>query len=313
MQVPSLKAHGRRHLGGAFAAMIFVGASWGANVPISKVLLQHFDLVPMSALRTSVAGLVVALLLLAVEGARSLRIRLALGRFLALGLMMASFFTVYTVGILYSNPISAAAVQVAGPLVSAVTVWLVTGQRFDPGFGTALLLTVLGGAILASGSLLGKGHVTLGGGEIIVLASNALWTLYSIKAQAWFDRESQLHRTYVANVSAMGWMIALAAVLVGFGWAHSPFVPHNLWIWSQFAIIGIFSSGFGGYFWNIGASRLGVAVASLWVNLVPFFAVLWSVLYGFTPNAYQIGGGLVALSGVVYMQWRKLSTMRPAT
>jgi hypothetical protein len=29
------------------------------------------------------------------------------------------------------------------------------------------------------------------------------------------------------------------------------------------------------------------------------------------PNAYQIAGGLVALSGVVYMQWRKLGTARP--
>jgi drug/metabolite transporter (DMT)-like permease len=307
-----MQAQGR-HLGGAFAAMIFVGASWGANVPISKVLLQHFDLIPMSALRTSVAGLVVALLLLLVEGARSLRIRLAPGRFLSLGLMMASFFTMYTVGILYSNPISAAAVQVAGPLVSAATVRLVTGQRFDPGFGTALLLTLLGGAILASGSFLGKGQVTLGGGEIIVLASNALWTLYSIKAQAWFDfRESQLHRAYVANLSAMGWMIALAIVLVALGWSHSPFGVSGLWIWGQFAIIGVFSSGFGGYFWNVGASRLGVAVASLWVNLVPFFAVLWSILYGFTPNAYQIAGGLIALTGVVYMQWRRLSAMRPA-
>ena len=53
-----------------------------------------------------------------------------------------------------------------------------------------------------------------------------------------------------------------------------------------------------------------MAVASLWVNLVSFFAVLWSMAYGFVPNAYQIVGGLVALSGVVYMQWRKLGATR---
>ena len=52
--------------------------------------------------------------------------------------------------------------------------------------------------------------------------------------------------------------------------------------------------------------QAGVAVASLWVNLVPFFAILWAMTYGFMPNAYQVGGGLVALSGVVYMQARKL-------
>ena len=33
-----------RHMVGAFAAMLFVGASWGANLPVTKVMLRHFDL-----------------------------------------------------------------------------------------------------------------------------------------------------------------------------------------------------------------------------------------------------------------------------
>ena len=45
---------------------------------------------------------------------------------------------------------------------------------------------------------------------------------------------------------------------------------------------------------------------------VPFFAVLWAMAYGFWPNLYQVLGGLVALSGVVYMQGRKLRSMSPA-
>ncbi|MCA0246811.1 MAG: DMT family transporter [Proteobacteria bacterium] len=300
----------RGHLLGAFAAMVFVGASWGANVPISKVMLAHFDLIPLSALRAALATVVLILMVAAVEGIRSLRIDVGLRRFLLLGLIMAGFFAMYTLGIQFSNPISAAAVQVAGPLVAAVTVRLATGMRFDPGFGVALVLTVLGGAILAAGSLFGRGQVTLGGGEFIVLASNALWTYYSLKAQAWFDRASQLHRTYVASLSAMGWLILLALVMVGAGWARPPIGEADGWIWTQLVLLAVFASGFGGYFWNVGASRLGVAVASLWVNLVPFFAVLWSMAYGFMPNAYQIVGGLVALSGVVYMQWRKLQTMQ---
>ncbi len=301
-------AREHRHLLGAFAAMVFVGASWGANVPVSKVMLEHFDLVPMSAIRTASGALILALLVAMVEGVRGLRIDVGIRRFVLLGLMMAGFFMLYTLGIQFSNPISAAAVQVAGPLVAAATVRAVTGARFDPGFATALGLTLLGGAILVSGSLLGAGSVTLGGGEIIVLASNALWTLYSLKAQAWFGRASQLHRTYVASLSAMGWTVLLSLILVGLGWARSPVTVADPWVWTQLLAVAVFASALGGYFWNVGASRLGVAVASLWVNLVPFFAILWSMAYGFMPNAYQIVGGLVALSGVVYMQWRKLQT-----
>jgi len=298
----------RHHLLGAFAAMVFVGASWGANVPVSKVMLAHFDLLPLSVIRTTGACIVLALLVAIVEGIRALRIDIGTRRFVLLGLMMGGFFVIYTLGIQFSNPISAAAVQVAGPLVSAITVRLATGLRFDPGFGVALMLTLLGGAILVSGSLLGRVGVTLGGGEFIVLLSNALWTFYSLKAQAWFDRASQLHRTYVASLSAMIWLMLLSVGLMAVGWARSPFGVTDGWVWTQLLAVAVFASGLGGYFWNVGASRLGVAIASLWVNLVPFFAVLWSMAYGFMPNAYQIVGGLVALSGVVYMQWRKLQT-----
>ena len=296
---------GNRMLG-AFAAMLAVGIFWGANVPVTKVMLTWFDLVPMSAIRTAVSSVALGGLLLAVEGVGALRIDLGLRRFALLGLMMGGFFAVYTFGISYSNPITAATVQVAGPLVSAVTVRLVTGARFDPGFAIALALTLAGGGILAAPTVLGAGPVTFGGGEIVVLLSNSLWTLYSLKAQAWFSRASQLHRTYVASLSACCWMTLFSVVLVSVGWTRSPFAVTDGWIWTQLLVVAFFASGLGGYFWNIGASRLGVAIASLWVNLVPFFAVMWSMAYGFVPNAYQIVGGVVALSGVVYMQWRRL-------
>jgi drug/metabolite transporter (DMT)-like permease len=296
-----------RHLAGAFAAMVFVGASWGANLPVTKVMLLHFDLIPMAALRTVAAAVSLGLMLWMVEGTHALRIELGFGRFLALGFIQAAFFAVYALGLYWSNPITAAAIQVVGPLIAAVTVRLAVGQRFDPGFGTALALTLAGGAILSSSSLFGSGSVTFGGGEIVVLLSNVLWTLYSLKAQAWFDRASQLHRAYVASLSAMGWLIACSLVLIALGSARTPFEVHDGWLWTQLIVVAVLASGIGSYCWNIGANRLGIAVASLWVNLVPFFAVLWSITYGFMPNGYQIAGGLVALSGVVYMQWRKLS------
>jgi drug/metabolite transporter (DMT)-like permease len=287
--------------------MLFVGASWGANLPVTKVMLGHFDLMPMAAVRTAAATVALAVLLGLVEGRAALSIRLPPGRFLALGLLMGGFFACYAFGIWLSNPITAALVGVAGPLVSAATVWLVTRRAFDPGFGVALSLTVTGGLILASSTVLGRGgDATFRGGEIIVLLSSSLWTIYSLKAQAWFDRESQLHRAYVASLSALGWLILIAVVMVALGRSRQPFGVSDGWVWTQLLATAVLASGLGGYFWNIGASRLGVPIASLWVNLTPFFAILWAMLYGFMPNAYQIAGGVVALSGMVYMQARKL-------
>jgi drug/metabolite transporter (DMT)-like permease len=309
--IPALHRDSRQ-LMGAFAAMVFVCAAWGANLPVSKEVLRHIDVIPMTAMRTVVATITLGLMLWLIEGRTALRIELALGRFLALGLIMGSFFAVYALGLYFSNPITAAMVQVAGPLISALTVRFATGHAFDPGFGVALALSLLGGAILSSSNVFGAGHVTFGGGEIIVLGSNVLWTLYAIKAQEWFQRESQLHRAYVASVSAMGWLGLAAVAMVVAGLSRSPFLVKDGWVWTQLITIAALAGGIGSYGFNIGASRLGVAIASLWLNLLPFFAVMWAMTYGYRPNAYQIAGGLVALSGVVYMQWRKLTAIKHA-
>lgn len=296
----------RGQLLGAFGAMIFVGAAWGANLPVTKVMLRHFDVIPMAAVRMVVATATLAVVLVLTEGTRTLRLELGWKRFLLLGFMMSSFFFTYAIGIYLSNPITAATVSVASPLVSAATVRVVTRRPFDPGFGVALALTLLGGAILASGGLADHRELTFGGGEIIVLLSSSLWALYTIKAQAWYRHASQLQRAYEASLSAMGWLILASAALVACGAARQPFAVHDGWIWTQLLVVAVLAGGLGSYGWNVGAHGLGIAVAALWLNLVPFFAVLWAMAYGFTPNAYQIVGGLVALAGVVYMQARKL-------
>src|SRR5262249_58141599 len=115
-----------------------------------------------------------------VEGRRAPTIDIDARRFVWLGLMMSGFFALYLVGLQFSNPITVAAVQVAGPLVSAATVRVVTGLRFDPGFGVAPGLTLLGGLNLAASNLSGAGHVTIGGGANLVLSSITLLSLYNV-------------------------------------------------------------------------------------------------------------------------------------
>jgi len=59
----------------------------------------------------------------------------------------------------------------------------------------------------------------------------------------------------------------------------------------------------------LGRAILVLLLAALiWVNSMPFFAVLWAMPYDVCPTV----GGLVALGGVVYMQWRKLQSAGPA-
>jgi len=63
--------------------------------------------------------------------------------------------------------------------------------------------------------------------------------------------------------------------------------------------------------WNIGVSRLGIAVGGLWQNTVPVFAVLISLaFFGVVPTGTQVLGGAVVLAGVAIMQWHSIRATR---
>ena len=168
-----------RHLLGAFAAMLFVGASWGANVPVTKVMLGYFDLMPMAAMRTAAATAALAVLLWLVEGRRALRIDLPFGRFAALGFMMGGFFAVYAWAFTSATRSPRRAGQrrgsagVGGDRVAGHAPGVRSGVR------RRAVADADGGPDPGLGQPVRPRTATFRGGEIIVLLSNGLWTLYS--------------------------------------------------------------------------------------------------------------------------------------
>jgi drug/metabolite transporter (DMT)-like permease len=62
--------------------------------------------------------------------------------------------------------------------------------------------------------------------------------------------------------------------------------------------------------WNYGVSRLSLPIASLHMNAAPVVAVLTSWALGRPPTALQVLGGVVVLSGIVYMQTRQFARAR---
>lgn len=65
--------------------------------------------------------------------------------------------------------------------------------------------------------------------------------------------------------------------------------------------------------WNPGVKRLGVAVASMHLNLIPLVAALTAVSPGFEPRVEQLVGGLLVVAGVLQAQYRRLAKARAAT
>src|SRR6266404_4011131 len=65
---------------------------------------------------------------------------------------------------------------------------------------------------------------------------------------------------------------------------------------------GLLMIGVANLLWHFGVSRVGVAVATMYTNLMPVAAVLLTLWLGTAPSAGQLVGGAVILAGVLYAQ-----------
>jgi drug/metabolite transporter (DMT)-like permease len=251
----SITQQARRAAWLGMGAFLVTTMFWGANLPLTVVLLRSFDPYWLTPWRLVMAATALGAVVWVTEGRRALRIEISWARFFLLGLSISLFFIDYVVALRYTNTVTAAAVMAGGPIYAVVTLRLLTGTPVERGFGVALLLTLIGSAVTIYGqaSALGRGFVLMGG-EPLVALSIVLWTIYSILAQRWFP----------------------------------------------------FATGLGNFTWNIGVSRAGLAMGSLWQNAVPVFGVIIATLFGIYPLMEQVIGGLLVMAGVLYMQWRKL-------
>jgi drug/metabolite transporter (DMT)-like permease len=77
-----------------------------------------------------------------------------------------------------------------------------------------------------------------------------------------------------------------------------------------FLYMGAFVAGIGVMMWNFGVQRLGIVIASIYLNLIPVVAVSITVALGTRPRVEQLAGGVLVLAGVGLGQFRSFARRR---
>ncbi|MGB7298551.1 MAG: DMT family transporter [Burkholderiaceae bacterium] len=282
---------------------------WGMNIPLTAVLLSTWDPYFLALIRVLLATVTFAIVVLISENQGLRVVGISLGRLCLAGGAFACFLLLYNMGLKFSDPITAAAIMAGTPVYAAITLRLVTGSPLEKGFVVAATLTVVGGAIALFAGQEKTASAGVRGGEVFILLSFVFWNLYTIATQRWFEASiSQLRRTMSCFAVASVW-IALGWVMLRWsGIAPEPNLEPGTTAIALLFITATLATAGGVLLWNIGVAQIGLATGSLWQNMVPIFGVLIAALLGFIPSMGQVVGGLVVLSGVLWMQWKKSTT-----
>jgi len=191
------------------------------------------------------------------------------------------------------------------PIFIGVVASVVGLERMGRGFWIATGVSLVGVALVASGSGGFSGHVF---GDGLAVATALTWAMYSVAITPLMRRYSPFRIS--AIVLALGW-IPIAAVGIPQTSAQSFHFGALMWVCFGFAVVGpLFLTNI---LWFTAISKVGPSRASLFSNMQPAFGVLFALLLlGEHLTRWEVFGGLLILSAVILERSRRPAVEPPA-
>jgi drug/metabolite transporter (DMT)-like permease len=278
---------------------------WGAFIPALNLVFERWDPWSLAVIRYWIA---LPLLAFAIRlGGTGPLLPSGLDwRRLALvgGFGFGGFGGLYTLGVAHSNPITAAILSAATPMIAALVARFGYHTPLAPGARSALLLAFCGGLLAMVDWRTPGNPLKLQGGEILLVMAAICWSWYSVEAQRVLSGFSQIQITFLTMIPAAVVLTATYLIAGMLGAAHLPMPRPTAGDLMIFLYMGVFVAGVGVMMWNFGVQRLGIVIASIYLNLIPVVAVSITVALGTRPRIEQLAGGVLVLAGVGLGQFR---------
>ncbi|MEM9470577.1 MAG: DMT family transporter [Pseudomonadota bacterium] len=275
---------------------------WSLHFPLSVAILKSWDPLALAPVRMGLAGMTVASVGLALGQARAMLDLARNRRFVMISLVFALSGLFFIIGQSRIDAVSAAVIVSAMPIFSALMGWWEGLEKPGLKFTLAIALTVSGGVLTSTVSAQGSG----GGGSL----TGVLFTLAGVIAYVWYTRQLVVAFAPVPDISkvAVSMMISVvpcAIILAAFAASgHTIAVdlaPATLGL--VVAMAGI-SVGLSSVLWLWTGRAVGVTVAAMHHNMVPFYVIALAAVGGAIVTGQHIAGAVLVIAGAVLAQFR---------
>ena len=267
---------------------------WGANFALAGPVLADLPPLWAAALRFAL-GTAVMLGLVAWRSEelvaplrRHAKVYALLGAVGIGGFNLLFFFALQT-----TSAANGALIMATNPLLTTLLAVMLLGETSSRRQLVALPVALSGViVVICGGDLQRLANLQVARGDLLMIGADVMWAFYNILVRRYLPSGSALANTTL--VMAAG-MLLLLAVAMGSGESvHLPGIKAGM----ALLTMAVGGTVLAYLFWNIGIARLGASRASLFLNLVPVFAMLVGALLGTVPSEVQIIGGLLVIGAV---------------
>ncbi|TML94481.1 MAG: DMT family transporter [Actinobacteria bacterium] len=269
----------------ALVALVAVTAVWGVTFVQVKDAVALYPLFAFLAVRFAIATGTLALP--AATRVRGLGWRGASGGLL-LGLLLASGYALQTAGLQRTTVSSTGFITGMYVVLTPLLALLLFRARIGPAAWGGVVLAAAGLAMLSgihTGSL---------GGDLLVLAAAAVYSLQIVLLERYAPRYDPLAFTFVEMAAACAGLLVVAVALGDLR------VPHGWTVWGALLVTGVFASALGFLAQTWAQRRTSATRTALAFSLEP----VWTAFFGYTLAGDRLGtlgwgGCAVIMGGIV--------------
>jgi drug/metabolite transporter (DMT)-like permease len=272
---------------------------WAAGLPAADLIIPLIPPLPLTAMRTGMAAMVLMAFWLLIEGVAPIRqanwLRGVMVGFICIGLGAV----LLVIGQAYTDAVTVAIITISMPLIGIGLEILLDGRRITGALVMGMALSLFGGLVaMAQGGF----SVELGLGALAVLGSCTAFTWGSRATVTQFPTLTPLGRTAITVTGAFIAMAALSLTWTMMGGAPVQWAEIG---WKEVGALTIFAVGsmaLSQIMWIISVERIGIGAASLHMNAVPFYVMIIAFALGAQWNWLQTLGAVIVVAGVMIAQ-----------
>ncbi len=301
----SPQAASRAAYGNPYLLLILTTAMWGGNAVAGRLAVGEVSPFLLTGLRWVVAAVTLAVLMrrpLAEGIAVLIRHWKAVLAMAAFG--YTAFNGLFYVAARYTTGVNLTLLQGSIPIFVLIGGAIVYRTRVRPLQVLGIVTTMLGVVVTAThGDLTRLSALAFNHGDLLILAACFLYAGYTLSLRA-RPRVPGLVFFCALAIAAL----ATSLPLVAFEWAAGDLRWPSLQGWLVVLYVGLFPSLISQIFFMRGVELIGPDRAGIFVNLVPIFGALFSVLILGEPFGLYHAVALALVLGGIWLAERRVPT-----
>ena len=289
------------------SVLVFVMFLWTSGLVVSKSAASFMTPFELSFSRWVICSLILLIFCYPKIGNHISTIRGSFGKLFVLGFLLAmgSTFLIWSVD--STTVFNASLLGASQPLITLIMAFVIGLENTSRIQYLGILLGLMGVVVLiteASSDLIVNFRFNLG--DVLVLAAVLFYSLYTVCLVKW---KLQLPSYIIMTTSSVSASLILFPLTI----SHSGFAFIDLWF-DPIAILiiffmAVFPTALATSLWNRSVINIGANKASVFINLMPVFGALASILiFDDRFKLFHFYGTILVVIGVWMVAFRKDSS-----